>query len=287
MNRSMKSLRTYLSNEREGSPWTSSSGVVVVGSGKGGVGTSTLAALLALAGARDDRRVLLVDGDESVGSLHLLLGLPDPGPGLGDLREGELTPRDLLHPLSETLWFLPGGGGGEDATLATALGERRALFRRVSTLYREFDLVVLDGGSHLASVLAACAAGAERLLALTTRDRVAMAATYALLKVTLERFPPLPVEILVNLEKASSSREVFRTMSAAGQRFLGLEPAFGGSIPDDPGLRSHMEEGGTLRTLDPASPALEAARHLHARLACEQESEEDETGPALSLPFPG
>jgi len=285
MNQSLKSLRTYMENGGETSQWTPTPGVVVVGAGKGGVGTSTISALLALAGARDGRRVLLVDCDEGVGSLHLLMGLTDPGPGLGDLRGGELTPPDLLQALAPSLWFLPGGGGGPEATLATSLGERRALFGRVSSLYEEFDLVVLDGGSHLASVLAACSAGSERLLALTTHDRVAMAATYALLKVTHERLPHLPIEILVNLQQDTSSDGVFHTMSLAGNRFLGIQPGFAGHVPIDPDLETLCETGASLSALSPSSHASVATGLLHGRLAAEQEAAQDGITPVLPLAF--
>ncbi len=262
-----------------------SRGVVVVGSGKGGVGTSTVSALLAMAGARDGRRVLLVDSDEGVGSLHLLLGIADPSPGLGDLKGGEVTPQELLRPVSSGLFFLPGGGSGKDATLATGLGERRALYQRVSSLYPEFDMVVVDGGSHLASVAAACAAGAERLIALTTSDRVAMAATYALLKVSRERFPTLPVEILVNRQSDPQADEIFRVMATAGTRFLGLDPSFAGAIPHDPQIQTGSEEGIPLLDLDFPAPSLEAAGLIHGRLAAEQESVETGSATILSGSF--
>jgi len=282
MNRSLKSLRSYLEKGGSDPRWSPTPGVVVVGAGKGGVGTSTVATLLALSGARDGRQVLLIDGDEGVGSIHLILGMDDPGVGLGDLKGGEAAPSDLLRQVLPNLWFLPGGGGGVEATLAISLGERRALYQRVSALYAQFDLVVLDGGSHLSSVLAACAAGAERLMALTTSDRVAMAATYALFKVTQDRFPSLPMEILVNSQNDPSSDEVFRLMSSAATRFMGMEPRYGGSIPDDPLLAHLSRDGKPLTELPHDSPSMEAAGLIHGRLAAEQETFGAEPIPFLS-----
>jgi flagellar biosynthesis protein FlhG len=287
MNRSLKTLRSYLEKGGENPRWTPTPGVVVVGAGKGGIGTSTVAALLAFAGARDGRQVLLIDGDEGVGSLHLLLGMDDQGLGIGDLKGGELSPSDLLRKVQPSLWFLPGGGGGVDSTLATSLGERRALYQRVSTLYSDFDLVVLDGGSHLSSVLAACGVGAERFLALTTSDRVAMAATYALFKVIRDRFPSLPVEVLVNSQKDASSEDVFLMMSSATTRFMGLELRSAGSIPEDPLLEDLSREGRPLTDLPTTAPSLEATGLVHARLAAEQESFGAKTMHVLSASFSG
>lgn len=270
MTGSVDSLRRYLGRHGSASQWARAPGVVVVGSGKGGVGTSTVAALLAMAGAQEGRRVLLVDGDEGVGSLHLLMGFHDGGPGLGALRGGGLTPEALVRHVTGSLWLLPGGSGDVEDTLSTAPGERRALLRRVAGLYADYDLVVVDGGSHLSSVLAACLAGAERLVTVTSPDRVAMAATYALLKVSRDRFPRMPMEILVNGGDGMTAEEVFRLMNLAGERFLGLKVAFGGSVPRDSRIGDLHGEGASLLSLAPSAPALTAAGVLHSRLASEQ-----------------
>ena len=82
------------------------------------------------------------------------------------------------------------------------------LLRRVSGLYERFDLVVVDGGSRLDSVMAACAAGAGRLVGVTTPDRIAQAAVYALLKVTRGRFGALPTELVVREDELSYEVDV-------------------------------------------------------------------------------
>lgn len=284
MNRSLQTLRTCLDEKGESSRWVSNPGVVVVGSGKGGVGTSTVSALLALAGALEDRRVLLIDGGEGFGSLNFLLGFPDPGPGLGDLRGGEVDPFDLLHPVSDCLWFLPGGGGSSESTLAPVLGERRALFRRASDLYGEFDLVVVDGGSHLASVIAACGTAPETFLALTTPDRVAMASTHALLKTVGARLPELPIEILVNRGQGTPAEDTFRTMFQACKHSPGIRPVFAGSFPDDSRIRAHIDTGAPLTRIDTSCPAFHAASFLYTRLAVQQESLDPHRWEALSYP---
>ena len=75
--------------------------VVAVGSGKGGVGTSTIAALLAATMAEQGHRVLLIDAAQRVGGLHHLLGV-EPSGTLGQLR-GEREPHQLLVPIAERL----------------------------------------------------------------------------------------------------------------------------------------------------------------------------------------
>jgi Mrp family chromosome partitioning ATPase len=63
------------------------SGPVVVGSGKGGTGTSTLAALIALLASADGASVLLIDAADGLGAQHMLFGVR-PAHGLAALRGG-------------------------------------------------------------------------------------------------------------------------------------------------------------------------------------------------------
>lgn len=240
-------------------------GVVVVGSGKGGVGTSVIVALLGLQAMRRGEHVLLVDADESVGSLHLMFGVSDPGPGLGSLREGSVTPHSLLLPIAPGLALFPGGGGGGvDATLAVAAGERRAMMRRLSGLYEDYGVVIVDGGSRLDSVMAACHVGTERLLCVTTPDRIPLAASYALFKVARARFRSLPIELLVNL--SGDGRSVYEIVEAAASSFLRMDVSFGGTVPPDDMVRQCLEAGTSLNALGTGAPAVNAAAAVMDRI---------------------
>lgn len=232
------------------SPQPAREPVLVVGSGKGGVGTSTLASLLAVVASERGSRVLLVDADASVGSLHLLFGV-GAGAGLGALRDGETTVADLLVSLSDRLTLLP--GGGEPGELGPA--ERQALFRRVASLYVDYDLVVVDGGSRLESVRSACASAAGRVIAVTTADRVSVAATYALIKALGERFPATPVDLLVNREDAPTSEVVAAEIREASRHFLHQQVGLAGFVPDDLCLPAGVVAGMSLADAAAGSPA--------------------------------
>jgi MinD-like ATPase involved in chromosome partitioning or flagellar assembly len=231
--------------------------VTVFGAGKGGVGTSTLAGLAALHLSRQGANVLLVDADETVGAQHLLFGLPLECAGLGAMRGGAARPEDLLVEVAPRLTLLPGGAGGVEATLAMAAAERRILLRRVAGLYDRFDAVVVDGGSRLDSVMAACAAGAGRLVAVTTRDRIAQASAYALLKVARARFGGLPAQLVVNRAGAAEGREAHELVDAAARTFTGIGIPFGGAVPCDDALAGAVGAGEPLQGIA-EGPAVEA-----------------------------
>lgn len=251
MSTQLEPLRRQLGPRPYPSRRPEENGAVVFASGKGGTGTSTAAALLACGAAENGFRVLLVDGNAAFGSLHLYLGVP-AGPGWGALKSGS-QPQDLLVKVTENLTLLP-GGSAEDAAGAVSGAERQALFRRVSSLYGTYDLVVIDGGSRLDSVLAACAPGVARLIAVSTPDRVSLAGSYALMKVISERAAELPISVLVN----RGEEEAGESLRAAARRFLARNIDLVGAIPDDECLRAGINAGMDIQDAAADSPAAAA-----------------------------
>lgn len=238
--------------------------VVAVAAGKGGVGASTVAALLAMGVAVTGRTVLLVDADPNFGTLHLMLGA-DPGDGLPALRRPGVTPRDLVQTVDEGLHLVPASGGGPGGD-APAPAERGALLRRLRPLYEEAELVVVDVGSRLSSVKTAARAGVGRMVAVTEGGRVSVAATYALLKAVERRRPGLPVEVVANRRSEREARGPLRTLRDASRHFLSRPVGITAPVPADPRLRETLEEGRSLLEASHASPAAEAAFHLGQRL---------------------
>jgi flagellar biosynthesis protein FlhG len=240
--------------------------VLVVAGGKGGTGVSLVTALLGLAMAGEGRRVLLVDGTESYGALHLMLGVKPRHP-LAALRGGEAQVEDLLTPVAETLALFPGGGADLPEAIPLSATERQLLFRRVRALYDGFDLVVVDAGSRLEAVLTACGGGVTRVLAVASDDQITMAATHALLKALEARLPGLPVDVVVNRSSGAEAQEVYGHLRAAAEQFLRRPVGFAGALPHDPCLQGGLGAGMTIQDAAAGSPAALAAREAGLRLA--------------------
>jgi flagellar biosynthesis protein FlhG len=231
--------------------------VVAVGSGKGGVGTSTVAALLASTMASDGHRVLLVDAGHRLGAMHHLLGV-EPAGTLGQLRGGRREAGDLLVPVAERLALFP--GSIEEADVGSA--ERALLMRRVEALYDDYELVVVDAGSSAQSLVAACAARASRLLAVTAADRIALVATFAVIKLLHERAPSVRVDIIANRVDAEAADRLHDHLNAASVRFLSRTIPFAGAIPDDPDFASALAAGLGTDAAATGSNAAQAARAI-------------------------
>lgn len=251
---------------RTGGPW-----VFVVASGRGGAGTSTVAAMLALACAAGGAPTLLVDADEQVGPQRLLLGVPatDGARGIGDLRDATTSADALLVPVGATLALLPGGGA--DAA-PFAPGERRVALARASAAFARHAAVVLDAGARLDAVHAAAEAAravaprATELLVVAGREPVALAASYALVKALGERAPDLPASVVANRAGDDDAAFIVAQLAEGARRFLGRELPLAGALPDDACLDAALRAGMPLPDAAAGSPAAAAVEAMAARL---------------------
>ncbi|MFN2581868.1 MAG: response regulator [Candidatus Dormibacteria bacterium] len=157
------------SDGQQGSQRVTPGDVIVVFSGKGGVGRTLLATNLAVALATETKAsVALVDLDLQFGDVGVMLNLDhsrsitdvvDAGEGLdGDvlkeiLATGPAGIRVLLAPISPEL-----------ADLVTAEHVRSAM----TELRKSFDYVVVDAPSHLAEYDLEVIEAAQRIIAVTT-----------------------------------------------------------------------------------------------------------------------
>jgi len=232
--------------------------VVVTAGGKGGVGTSTVTALMGLGLARAGRRVLVVDGSD--GSLHLLLGL-DAGAGLLDWGRGSPATH-ALEWVDSGLAVLASGPDVSSSLSTPGPIERRSALARVASVHTTFDLVLIDGGSNVDSVVQACSMGVDRLLTVTNAGRLSMAGTFGLLRAVSARFPNLPLQLVVNREPSQSLSLVNGRLRDALQHFHRGPVATAGLIPFDPDLEEATRRDGLLQDLSPSSLATRAALRL-------------------------
>jgi flagellar biosynthesis protein FlhG len=239
-------------------------------SGRGGSGTSLIAALIATSAAGEGRRVLLVDGDDLVGPHALLLGV-DAWAGWQDLRGGRVQVNDVATSVSSSLTLVAGGAprkAAEGASTTPTAAERRACMRRVSSLGEGHDLVVVDCGSRLETLFATVAPQLhERVIAVMAgRDPISLAATFALCKATNNRFSDLMIDVVVNRQDVSEAGHCFDALDAGVRQFLPNCPLrFAGAVPLDSTLDAVLRAGMPFLDAAAGSPAAHAAHEIARR----------------------
>ncbi|HVX41882.1 MAG TPA: P-loop NTPase [Gemmatimonadaceae bacterium] len=236
---------------------------LLVTSGKGGVGTSTVASLAALAAAERGERTLLVDATEAGGSLHLLFGVR-PAASLWMLADHRSQPAEIAITLDERLSLVPGGTSGP-AVLPATDHERRAALARLSYTFDNYDIIIIDGGNRLDTVTAVTDVADPSMLLVTSADRLALAANYALVKAVHARRAETPLAVISNRHGEAAAREACEYLVGACAHFLGRTLDVVGCVPDDPCLQAAIGAGMTVRDALEGSPAADAMRGALAR----------------------
>jgi flagellar biosynthesis protein FlhG len=238
--------------------------VIVIGSGKGGVGKSVLAVLFATALVRDGRRVLLVDGCQNQGNLHILLGVRPAG-RLEDLLTGEADLEQLPVDVGPGLRLLPADSGAE-SLYALSRVDRARLHHQLSSLYDDSETVVVDGGPGIDNVVRVASMGATRLVVVTVPEPTALSDAYALIKIVSLQIPALPVSVLVNRTRSGEEGPAaFERLSLAASRFLGRELDYLGTLPEDDALRADLRRPGALLAAAPAEVEEAIARLIGSK----------------------
>lgn len=232
---------------------------LVIGSGKGGVGKSLVAVSFAASIASTGQRVLLVDGDQNLGNLHVLLGVRPPLTPEAVVSDG-VDAAELVVPVADNIWLLPADSGAE-AIHSLGATDKARLQRQVSGVYADYDVVIVDAGAGVDSAVRCAALRAARLVLVTMPEATALTDAYALLKITHAQLPALPVDVLVNRTvDPAEGPAAFGRLSEAAERFLGRGLAYLGAIPEDSAMRGIVRD--PRRLLQPATGGL-ALGELH------------------------
>jgi flagellar biosynthesis protein FlhG len=195
--------------------------LIAVTSGKGGVGTSTIALNLAVALSMSGRRVALVDVDLNAGATDVA--------AWADLeREDGAPPMIHFGPAGLQLltadWLAP---GRPEAPIAG----------RLQTALRELDgtdAVVLDVRSGVQRMIRELWQQADAWLLVSSTDPLALIDTYRVIKLLNDGGVTAPLYSMINLAVDSrSAAEAQRRLATTCRRFLALDPHEVGYVPHD------------------------------------------------------
>lgn len=179
--------------------------IIVVTSGKGGVGKTNVAVNLALALRQLDFRVALIDVDLGLANVDIVLGV-NPRYNLGHVFRGEKTLQEIIIEGPLGLKLLTGGSGITE--LANLNGWRLDLFiKSLEDLNREFDFVILDTGAGIHQSVLSFALAASEVLVVTTPEPTAITDAYGLIKVIYQRNPKTQIRLVVNMARSPGEAE--------------------------------------------------------------------------------
>ncbi|MBZ5495478.1 MAG: P-loop NTPase [Acidobacteriia bacterium] len=151
-----------------------------IGSGKGGVGTSFLAAAMGAALARAGKSVILVDANLAAPDLHASLGIKAPSLTLRDVLTRRATLPEALIPTPEPRMRFLNCVGDELGMADLAPGEQRKMAELLSHL--DADYVLIDVGSGASLNVLDFFNLAHEPIVVTSPDPASMRCTYRFIR---------------------------------------------------------------------------------------------------------
>jgi flagellar biosynthesis protein FlhG len=203
--------------------------LVVIGGGKGGVGTTTIAVNLAVALARQGRRAVFVDADLDHGG-NSQLSQNSEGGSVIDVLAGRRDVHEVLQRGPSGIQVLSGTwASGESIEFPAAAQDR--FVADLERLAPHAEVVVVDAGSSRGAFARRLWDAASAVVAVTTTDDTSLMQCYAAVKVLAAGGAQAPVHVLVNLANdARSAADVHARISEACRRFLGIAAATAGRV---------------------------------------------------------
>lgn len=240
--------------------------IIVIASGKGGTGKTSLAAGVGAALAKQDHKVLVVDGDSGLRNLDIVLGMSDRVVfSFTDVASGmiPLTEAAAHHPDLEKLFLLTAPAEPLKSGALTADG-MRLLVRQANE--EEFDYILIDGPAGLAEEYHAFAAVADEAIIITCGGSGSLRGAERMARV-LEDDGVMQVRLVVNrirrrLIRRGAIGTVDDAMDATGLCLLGI-------VPEDEAV-SVAAGAGKLVQSDKARSAAAAYQNIARRLHGEE-----------------
>lgn len=218
--------------------------IIAVGSGKGGVGKSTICLNLALELAARGRATWVLDADFGTANVNILAGLLP-----------QLTLSHLLHQgrrLEEIVVEGPfgvkiiPGAHGFSAVAALSSEQRRILSENLAHLEAEIDYLLIDVGAGIGENVLTFMERADEAMIVATPDPTSMADAYSLIKALVERGRAGALRLVVN--RAASIQEARATadkLVTLTRRYLQREVTWAGF------LLEHREVAAAVRARTP------------------------------------
>lgn len=239
---------------------------LAIASGKGGVGKTWLAVTLSHALARQDRRVLLFDGDLGLANVDIHLGLMAKY-DLGSVLAGERTLNQVVTSFENGGFDVIAGRSGSGTLANIPPGRLQILLEDLVLVGRSYDHVLLDLGAGMGRANRMLAAIANTVLLVVTDEPTSMADAYAFIKLTVQENPGADIRVVVNA--VNSTREgdrTYQTLLKACQGFLKYSPPLLGIVRRDTRVREAIRNQVPLLTRSPNAEAALDVETLAGRL---------------------
>ena len=234
--------------------------IIVITSGKGGVGKTTTTANLAVALASEGHKVVAVDGDVGLRNLDVIMGLENRIVyTLVDVIEGtcRLNQAMIRDKRTENLYMIP---TAQSRTKDAVSAEQ--MLDICGQLRKEFDFVLIDSPAGIEAGFRNAAAGADEALVVTTPEVSAVRDADRIIGL-LESMEKAPISLIINRIKPDMVKRGDMLSTEDVLDILAVDLI--GVVPDDESVVTSSNKGEPL-TFSNSSRATKAFLNIAKRI---------------------
>ncbi len=205
--------------------------ILVVTSGKGGVGKTSLAVSLSIALAKDNKSVTLVDADLGLANINVILGII-PKYNLYHVLKGKKKLKDIVIEVPEGIKIIAGASGFHQ--LANLEPKQRDDFISGLSELAKDDYLIIDTGAGVSQNVLSFIMAANEIIVVTTPEPTAITDAYGIIKAIAAQSSEKSIKLIVNRAQsvAEGRRVAQRVINIAGQ-FLNIKVENLGFVYED------------------------------------------------------
>jgi flagellar biosynthesis protein FlhG len=250
--------------------------IITLTSGKGGVGKSTISVNLGLALATAGKKVLLFDADLGLANINVLLGVV-PKFNLYHVIKGHKELEDIIIHTPEGLDIIAGASGY--SMLANLSDKERGTLVAAFEKLSGYDIMLIDTGAGVSSNVVGFTLPADKVIVVTTPEPTAITDAYGIIKSIVLVAPDKNLKLLVNRAQSSlEGKKVAERVINISSQFLNVRVENLGFIYDDDNVSKSIRRQKPFYQLFPGCKAAACLDIVASRILEQELPKRNESG---------
>lgn len=239
--------------------------VITIAGGKPRIGKTSIVINLAVALARNDQRVLLIDENPCHNNICSSLGLQARFDLLHVIHKDKCLDQVLLHS-QDNVTVLPAMRGIQALNKLRPL-EEEWLIKCFADLTAAFDVVLIDTAMTGTSYVLPLSLASEQVVIVISGSAASLTGAYALIKIMSQEYDRQHFMILVNkVDSEVESLRIYQNLYKVARQYLSVTLEYAGFIPNDGKLRHAGQLCRPVVELHPDSTSAQGFEYLAQRI---------------------
>ncbi|CAH0534097.1 Flagellum site-determining protein YlxH [Vibrio stylophorae] len=240
--------------------------VITVTGGKGGVGKTNVSLNMAVAMAKQGKKVMVFDADLGLANVDVMLGLRSTL-NLSHVLAGRCELEDIIVEGPYGVKIVPAASGTRSmAELNEA--QHAGLIRAFSSLEEHVDVMIVDTAAGISDMVLSFSRAAQDVIVVVCDEPTSITDAYALIKILSREYQVPRFKVVANMVRSyREGRELFTKLTRVTERFLTANLELVACIPLDDNVRQSVKRQKLVVDAAPRSPAALALNSLATKAA--------------------